>query len=180
MPVEQDRRAGLILVSACLLGVHCRYDGQSCPQPVLRELAARGALVPFCPEVFGGLPTPRQPAEIENARAGLDGASVLEGRTRVVAQDGSDVTAQFVAGAQGALALAQRLHIRRAILKSHSPSCGLGRIHNGRFAGTLVEGDGVTVALLKRAGIEVITEAEALAPGLDAIGWVSHAPNGCV
>lgn len=180
MPVEQGHQAELVLVSACLLGVDCRYDGQSCPQAFLRDLAARGSLVPFCPEVFGGLPTPRQPAEIEKAQEGLDGSSVLEGRTRVLAQDGRDLTAQFIAGAQGALALAQRLHVRRAILKSHSPSCGLGWIHEGRFAGTLVQGDGVTAALLKRAGIQVITEVEALSPGLDALGWMSHAPDGHV
>jgi uncharacterized protein YbbK (DUF523 family) len=117
-------------------------------------------VAPICPEVAGGLPTPRLPAEIEDAHVGLDGQAVLEGRTRVVRNDGADVTVQFVAGAEAALALAQRLDVQRAILKSRSPSCGAGQIHEGRFAGTLVPGDGVTTALLKQAGIHVITEQD--------------------
>ena len=148
----------LILVSACLLGVACRYDGQSCPEAGLRDLAAWGRLVPICPEVAGGLPTPRPPAEIEGAAEGLDGRAVLQGRTRVVRRDGVDVSAAFIAGAQTALALARRLGIRRAILKAHSPSCGTGRIHNGLFDGRLVAGDGVTAALLEQAGIGVSSE----------------------
>jgi uncharacterized protein YbbK (DUF523 family) len=150
----------LILVSACLLGVDCRFDGRSCPEPKLYDLAARGLVIPFCPEVAGGLPTPRGSAEIEAAGAGLDGGSVLEGRTRVVRGDGTDLTPQFVAGAQAALARVQDLGIRQAILKSNSPSCGAGYIHEGRFAGTLVPGDGVTAALLKSAGIQVMTEED--------------------
>ncbi len=165
----------LILVSACLLGVDCRFDGRSCPEAALHKLAAQGYIVPFCPEVSGGLPTPRLPAEIERAYAGLDGNAVLDGQARVVASDGSDVTAQFVAGATGALDLAQRLDIRQAILKSHSPSCGVGEIHEGRFAGTLVRGDGVTAALLKRAGIRVTTEKDIRSPGSRA---QDHVPEG--
>jgi len=148
----------LVLVSACLLGVNCRYDGRSCPEPGLRDLAAFGRLVPICPEVAGGLPTPRLPAEIEVAHAGLDGSSVLEGQARIVRSDGVDLTAQFVAGAQAALTLARKLGIQQAILKSRSPSCGAGQIHDGRFGGLLVPGDGVTAALLRQAGIEVLSE----------------------
>lgn len=149
-----------ILVSACLLGVACRYDGESHPLAEVRGLAALGRVVPICPEVSGGLPTPRPPAEIENAHAGLDGAAVLEGRTRVILRDGTDVSAQFVAGAEAALALARRLGAVRAILKSRSPSCGAGEIHDGIFAGDLAPGDGVTTALLRHAGIHVITEQD--------------------
>lgn len=148
----------LLLVSACLLGVACRFDGQSCPAPEMTNLAARGKVVAFCPEVAGGLPTPRPPAEIEEAAAGLDGYAVLDGQTRVVRSDGIDVTAPFVKGAQAALDLVRQLRIRRAILKANSPSCGAGRIHEGRFEGRLVAGDGVTAALLRRNGIEVVTE----------------------
>ena len=155
-----DYEEGLILVSACLLGVDCRYDGQSCPDQLLRGLAARGRVVPFCPEVFGRLPTPRVPAEIEDAHAGLDGRAVLDGRTRVLARNGCDVTPQFLVGAKGALALAHRLGIRHSILKSNSPSCGVGRIYDGRFTNTLVPGDGVTAALLKRSGFQVFTEGD--------------------
>lgn len=150
----------LILVSACLLGVTCRYDGQSCPDAELRDLAAHGCVVPICPEVAGSLPTPRPPAEIEHAAAGLDGAAVLDGQSRVVRSDGTDVSAQFITGARAALALAQKLGIQRAILKAFSPSCGVGRIPDGRFAGGLVTGDGVTAALLRRAGFELQSEAD--------------------
>jgi uncharacterized protein YbbK (DUF523 family) len=150
----------LILVSACLLGVNCRFDGGSNPEPGLRDLAALGRLIPICPEVAGGLPIPRPPAEIEDAQAGLDGRAVLRGETRVVSIEGADLTAGFVAGAQAALTLAEGLGIRQAILKSRSPSCGVGQTHDGRFEGRLVPGDGVTAALLKRAGIQVMTETD--------------------
>ena len=163
-----DRNQGLIVVSACLLGMDCRYDSQSCPNRWLRKLAALGYVLPFCPEVFGGLPTPRLPAEIENAHTGLDGHAVLDGRTRVLASDGRDVTAQFLSGAKGALALAQREGIRQAILKSKSPSCGLGQTYDGRFSGKLVRGDGVSAALLSRSGIQVFTEGDVDAIGSDA------------
>jgi len=153
---EHDLR----LVSACLLGVACRYDGQSCPAPELIDLATKGKAIAICPEVAGGLPIPRLPAEIEAASAGLDGHAVLDGRARVVRRDGVDVTAQYVQGAQAALALARKLGIRRAILKANSPSCGAGSIHEGKFAGELVPGEGVTAALLRRSGIEVMTEAD--------------------
>jgi len=151
---------GLSLVSACLLGVSCRFDGKSCPAPELNALATRGKVIAICPEVAGGLPTPRLPAEIEEAFAGLDGHAVLDGRTRVMRNDGVDVTAEFIQGAQATLTLARQLGIRRAVLKSDSPSCGAGRIHEGRFAGELVPGDGVTAALLRRNGIQILTETE--------------------
>ena len=157
---KDEPEHGLSLVSACLLGVACRFDGQSCPAPELNALATRGRVIAICPEVAGGLPTPRLPAEIEDAYAGLDGHAVLDGRTRVIRCDGHDVTAEFVQGAQAALALARGLGIRRAIFKSDSPSCGAGSIHEGRFAGGLVPGDGVTTALLRRNGIEVVTEKD--------------------
>ena len=159
MPLQQEvQRGDLILVSACLLGVVCRYDGKSCPVAKLRDLAIHGRVVPHCPEMAGGLPTPRLPAEIEGAHQGLDGHAVLDGQTRVVRRDGTDLTAQFIAGAQEARLLVQRLGIRQAIFKANSPSCGVGRIYGGKFSGTLVIGDGVTAAWLKRAGLEVYTE----------------------
>ena len=147
----------LTLVSACLLGVPCRYDGKSCPALELRDLATAGKVITICPEVAGGLPTPRLPMEIENAYSGLDGHAVLDGRTRVLRNDGVDVTARFIKGAQAALTLARKFGIRQAILATPSPTCGAGLTHDGRFAGGLVPGDGVTAALLKRNGIQVIT-----------------------
>lgn len=158
MHSETDADGSLILVSACLLGVACRYDGQSCATASLIALASHGRVVPICPEVAGGLPTPRLPAEIEGAGQGLDGHAVLAGRTRVMRSDGTDVTAHFFAGADAAYSLVQHLGLRRAILKANSPSCGAGHVYEGRFGGTLVPGDGVTAARLKRAGLEVFTE----------------------
>ena len=155
-----SRRRDRILVSACLVGVPCRYDGRSCPQPELCSLLARGQAVAICPEVAGGLSTPRLPAEIEGAGAGLDGHDVLAGRTRVLRSDGLDVSAQFLAGAHAALDLVQDLGIRQAVLKAHSPSCGVGAIYDGLFSGRLVAGDGVTAALLKRVGVEVVSEID--------------------
>jgi uncharacterized protein YbbK (DUF523 family) len=146
----------LTLVSACLMGIPCRYDGGSCPQDQLQALAAKGSVLPLCPEVVGGLPTPRPPAEIR----GGDGSDVLEGQAQVVNIEGKDVTAQFLAGAQEALRVAQRWGIKEAILKARSPSCGVGQIYDGSFSGRLVEGDGVTTALLKREGIIVRNEEE--------------------
>ena len=161
MSTERDgQQHDLILVSACLLGVACRYDGKSFPAPELRDLATGGTVVTICPEVAGGLPTPRVPAEIEDAYSGLDGHAVLDGRTRVVSSDGVDVTAQFIKGAQAALTLARKLGIRQAILKARSPSCGEGFAYDGKFSGELVPGDGVTAALLKRNGIQVIAETD--------------------
>ncbi len=114
--------------------------------------------MPFCPEAEGGLPTPRLPSEIEGAWTGLGGVDVLARRTRVLRRDGADVTAHFVVGAWAAAGLAHDLGIRWAILKSRSPSCGVGAIYDGRFRGSLVLGDGVTAALLRRMGLRVISE----------------------
>ncbi|MBX6377266.1 MAG: DUF523 domain-containing protein [Clostridia bacterium] len=145
-----DERA-LVLVSACLAGVPCRYDGRDSLEPDLRERVERGEAVVVCPEVLGGLPTPREPAEI----VGGDGGDVLDGRARVVTRTGRDVTEAFVAGARATLALARLHGARKVVLKARSPSCGAGLIHDGTFSGRLREGDGVTAALLRRHGIHV-------------------------
>ena len=132
-----------VLVSACLLGVACRYDGASkgLPDSVLRELMARHTLVPACPEQLGGLPTTRAPSE----RLG-------------VARTGADVTDAYTRGAQQTLAIAQRFGCTAALLKQRSPSCGKGEIYDGTFTGTLTPGDGVTAALLSAHGIRVYGE----------------------
>lgn len=139
-----------VLVSACLLGRECRYDGsQNRDQALERELASEGCeAVPFCPEEHGGLGTPRPPAWIEARGA----EAVIDGEDRVVTESGKDVTKAFLNGARGALE-ACRLHgIRIAYLKERSPSCGVCRTHVG---GAVVDGPGVTAALLAREGIEV-------------------------
>jgi uncharacterized protein YbbK (DUF523 family) len=113
-----------------------------------------GDVLSLCPEVLGGLPTPRPPAEIQ----GGDGDDVLEGQARVMNTEGRDITTEFLAGAQKVLRVAHRWGIKVAILKARSPSCGVGQIHDGSFSGRLVKGDGVTAALLKREGIIVRSE----------------------
>lgn len=137
-----------ILVSACLLGCPCRYDGQSKKHPEVEALRERGhILVPVCPEQLGGLPTPRPPAERQK-----DG--------RVVNRKGTDVTAQYQRGAELALKTAREQGCELAILKERSPSCGSGEIYDGTFSKKLVPGDGVTVQLLRQAGIQVLGESQ--------------------
>lgn len=144
-PAPRER----VLVSACLLGRHCRYDARTnVDGPLVRELAAQGMeAVPFCPEEHGGLGTPRPPASIETTTS----ADVLDGRDRVVTDAGIDVTAEFVRGAEGALATCRAHGIVRAFLKERSPSCGVCQTH---VAGRLVDGPGITTQLLRRNGIE--------------------------
>lgn len=135
-----------VFVSACLLGENCKYNGGNNYTADLSEalLAAGVRVVSFCPECAGGLPTPRVPAE----RIG----------DRVVNQNGEDVTEQFMAGAQAALETAEKHGCKVAVLKKNSPSCGCGKIYDGTFSGTLVDGDGVTAQLLRKNGIVVYTE----------------------
>lgn len=148
-----------ILVSACLLGRRVRFDGGSKRSDDAQLAAWReeGRLVPFCPEVEGGLPVPRPPAEIEG---GAGGAAVLAGAARVLTPTGQDVTGAFLAGARAALAAAKAAGVRMAILKDGSPSCGALRLHDGTFRGRTVAGQGVTAALLSRHGIRVFTETQ--------------------
>lgn len=146
-----------VLVSACLLGQPVRYDGRSSGHPDLLQTWQReGRVVPLCPEVAGGLPTPRPPAEIP----GGQGGAVLDGEAQVVTVGGEDVSGQFLAGARLALELVRRHGIRVAVLKSGSPSCGNRLVYDGTFSGTKVSGEGVTSALLRREGVLVFSELE--------------------
>jgi len=156
-PSSTDKGLPKILVSACLLGQPVRYDGghQLAHHPVLVHWLAQGQVVAICPEVAGGLPTPRPPAEITT---GGSGASVLSGRAQVRDGAGDDVTDAFARGARLALQLAHKHGIRVAVLKDFSPSCGSSHIYDGQFAGRKVAGDGVTSALLRDAGIAVFGE----------------------
>lgn len=133
-----------ILVSACLLGCACRYDGGSKPCAAVRALAARHTLIPVCPEIYGGLPTPRTPCEIVGSR--------------VLSKDGADRTDAYRRGASEALRLAGALGCRAALLKARSPACGSGEVYDGSFSGTLTAGDGVAAAALRAAGIAVFGE----------------------
>ena len=135
-----------LLISACLLGVECKYSGGSnaMPEETIEKLRTRYRLIPVCPETAGGLPTPRDPSE----RLG----------ERVVSCRGADVTAQFKKGAEAALTLARRYGCTTALMKEHSPSCGSGLIYDGSFSGKLVKGDGCAAELLKAAGVSVVGE----------------------
>ncbi|MFN2166053.1 MAG: DUF523 domain-containing protein [Anaerolineae bacterium] len=145
------------LVSACLLGVPCAYDGRGRLVEGLSSLVILGRAVPICPEVAGGLSIPRPTAEI----VGGDGSDVLDGRARVVTIAGDDVTATFLRGAECALGVVRRYGISVAILRQRSPSCGSACIYDGTHSGVLREGQGVTAALLRRHGIEVLSEEDA-------------------
>ncbi|WP_275546826.1 DUF523 domain-containing protein [Pseudomonas sp. Marseille-Q0931] len=146
-----------ILVSRCLLGHRVRYDGGAHgPFDLLQQWLDQGRVVALCPEVAGGLPTPRPPAEIQ----GGQGGAVLDGRLPVLTIDGDDVTAAFVDGAEQALALVREHGIQLALLKARSPSCGNLENYDGSFSGVRVPGEGVTAALLKRAGIRVFNETQ--------------------
>ena len=136
-----------ILVSKCLLGYPCRYDGKSVPCVDIIALKDKYNLIPVCPEELGGLPTPRIPAEVVG--------------NRVIRRDGQDITAEYTMGAKIALTYALENGCKIAILKSKSPSCGKGTIYDGSFTGTLTHGDGITVRLLESRGIQVINEKEA-------------------
>jgi len=143
------------IVSACLLGIKCAWDGKArYKNKKVIELLRKETLVPVCPEQLGGLATPREFQEIEKG----SGGDVLEGRSRVKNIIGQDVTRQFTRGAKEALKIAKQYNIKEFIAKSNSPSCGCGFIYDGSFSKRLIKGDGVTVALFKRNGIKVITE----------------------
>lgn len=144
----------IYLVSACLLGLPTRYDGDDNFNWRLCRLGRRSGLIPVCPEQLGGLPTPRRPAEIK----GGDGKAVLRGSAAVLDDAGKDLTGQFLRGAFAALRLARLYRVDGAILKSGSPSCGSGSIRDGSFSGRHCRGDGVAAALLKIYGIPVYPE----------------------
>ncbi len=132
------------VVSACLAGEPCRYDGGCSPCPAVQRLIRAGQALPVCPETLGGLPTPRVPSEIRGGR--------------VVAKDGTDVTDAFTRGAEEALRLAQENGCAAAILKARSPSCGSGEIYDGTFTGTRVPGEGVFARMAREAGLEIWNE----------------------
>ncbi len=153
---SEVQRQETILVSACLLGESCRYDGKSCKNEAVLSWLEGKNYVSVCPEQDGGLPTPRAPSEIVSGK----GADVLHGEATVRTKNGADNTNAFVRGANAALDAAKRYGVTVAILKAKSPSCGTGKIYDGSFSGDLAAGDGVAAALLKINGIRVMTEEE--------------------
>ena len=135
-----------ILISACLVGDNCRYDGKNNLSPKIAALLEKYELVPFCPECEGGLKTPRTPSERQG--------------DKIITKDGRNVTKQYERGAELAWNICFYLKIKVAILKENSPSCGVHKIHDGSFSGKLIEGVGTTTELLKEKGINVISEDE--------------------
>ena len=135
-----------ILISACLLGVACRYDGKEGRELDISQLRERYNFIPVCPEIYGGLPTPRTPSE----RVG----------ERVLVRDGRDVTENYMRGAREAYRLCEKFNCKMAILKARSPSCGKGEIYDGSFEGRLIAGNGVTAEYLISRGIRVLCEDE--------------------
>jgi len=145
------------LISACLLGIKCTWDGSGkYKNKKAIELLRDEVLIPVCPEQLGGLNTPRPPQEIQ----GGTGEDVLDNRCKVKNINGEDVTQEFITGAQETLRIAKLFKVSQFIGKSRSPSCGFGQVYDGTFSGKLIDGNGVTTALLKRNGIEVIDEED--------------------
>jgi len=139
------------IVSACLLGIKCNFEGKHCLIASLIADFVKGDLFPVCPEVFGGLSVPRVPSEI----VGGDGLDVIEGRAKVVNMAGVDVTSNFLKGAYDTLKIAQAIGAKEAFLTEKSPSCSCSIIFDGTFTTRLIQGDGVTTALLKKNSIRV-------------------------
>jgi uncharacterized protein YbbK (DUF523 family) len=142
----------LVLVSACLAGAPCRYDGKACPVARVQKLLAKGEAIALCPEQLAGLPTPRGSHEIVQGR---------DNERRVLARNGEDATAAYRLGAERTLTVCRALGITHAILKSRSPSCGCGHIYDGSFSGRVTEGEGLTAALLRANGLTIESEGDA-------------------
>ena len=135
----------MILISACLVGINCKYNGGNNFKEKALELVKKGEAIPICPEQLGGLPTPRVAAEIK----------IINGKRKVINNKGEDVTENFERGAKEVLKLAKSLNIKKAVLKSRSPSCGKGKIYDGNFNGELVDGNGILAQMLIDNGIEI-------------------------
>ena len=136
----------MILVSACLAGIKCRYDGKDNANIKVIEMVKKGIAIPVCPEQLGGLQTPRIPAEISE--------------DRVLNKKGENITAQFKKGAKETLRIAKLVNCQKAIFKQSSPSCGYGKIYDGSHTGRIIEGMGLTARLLTQKGIIIITEED--------------------
>ncbi len=147
-----------VLISACLLGENVRYDGSNSRvvSDILQQWQRQGRILSTCPEMAGGLPVPRIPAEIDQGNA----EAVLQGKSAIRRKDGGDVTEAYLNGAEKTLALCMQHNIRVAILKEGSPSCGVACVNDGSFSGHKIEGQGVTARLLSRHGISVFSEGQ--------------------
>ena len=146
----------MYLISACLCGVNCKYNGLNNYNEICDKLFASGEAILVCPEQLGGLPTPRIPSEIIG-----ESSNILNNNNgSVIDKNGNDVTPQFVKGAKETLQIAKKLNIKKAILKDGSPSCGVHYIYNGNFNGSKIKGMCITAQLLKESSIDIISELE--------------------
>lgn len=146
------------IISACLCGIDCKYNGENNRHPLFVQLYKKGEVLPVCPEQLGELPTPRPASEIQNG----SGEEVLLGSKKVMTKDGQDVTTSFIAGAKRTLELIKPYPVDLVIFKSRSPSCGVGKVYDGSFSGNLRPGDGVATAFLKENGYKVVSDEEYL------------------
>lgn len=144
----------MVIVSACLAGINCKYNGSSVKIKEIVELISKGEAIPVCPEQLGGCSTPRPAVEI----VGGTGADLLDGKSKAVRKSGEDVSVQLLKGAEEVLKIALMSGAKKAILKARSPSCGCGRIYDGTFSGKIIDGNGVVTELLLRNGLQVSTE----------------------
>lgn len=144
------------IISACLFGIKCQYNNRGSQNSKAVELLKSEVLIPVYPEQLGGLKTPRARQEIQGGK----GKDVLNRKARVMNEKGEDVTGQFIKGAEETLIIANLFRVKEFIAKSNSPSCGCGKIYDGTFSAKLIDGDGVTVALLKRNGIKITLEKD--------------------
>ncbi len=140
----------MILVSACLVGINCKYSGGNNFNQKIFDLVKEGKAIPICPEQLGGLKTPRKPVELK----------VIDGKRYAIDNEGNDVTENFERGAIEVLKLAKNLNINKAILQPRSPSCGVNKIYSGNFDNKLIDGNGILADLLIENGIEVFTPDE--------------------
>lgn len=154
----------MILVSSCIAGLEVRYNGTHCLENKISQLIEENKAIPICPELLGGFTTPREPAEI----IGGNGEGVLDGKAKVVEKSGRDVTELYIKGAIETLKQAKNVNATVVVLKEYSPSCGSSMIYNGEFIGEKIAGNGVTAALLKRNGLQVISEKQ-FNDGIDEI-----------
>jgi len=148
----------MIIASACLCGINCKYNGGNNLDSSIYKLFSEGKVIPVCPEQLGGMSTPRDVKEIK----GGTGADVLDGNAKVISPDNADSTEKFIKGAYETLSIAKNTNVKVAVLKAKSPSCGAGKINDGTFSGNFIDGNGVTSELLMRNGIKVFNEKDNL------------------
>ena len=146
----------MYLISACLCGVNCKYNGKNNLNEKCLKLLREGKAVLVCPEQMGGLTTPRIPSELIGSSKDI----IEYSKGKILDKEGNDVSVQFIKGAEEALKIAKELGVKKAILKEGSPSCGSSFIYDGSFSGKKIKGEGITTYLLRKEGVEVISEEE--------------------